>query len=101
MRQIGVSEDTAVVVEWLVEAGEEVRRGTEIAVVETSKATVELEADGDGFLYPAVPQGTEVPVQAPVALILDDRDDREAERLIAELGAPAEPREGASPVGRQ
>ncbi|WP_214322211.1 2-oxo acid dehydrogenase subunit E2 [Nonomuraea sediminis] len=45
-------------VEWLVADGKPVRAGEPVAVVESSKAASELEADSDGHLAHAVPAGT-------------------------------------------
>jgi len=93
MPQLGVNDDTALVVQWLVGRGDEIQPGIEIAVIETSKASVGLEAEGTGFLYPVVEAGTEVAVQHPIALLLDRPDEAEANRLAAEL------REQPGPAG--
>jgi len=94
MPQLGVNDDTALVAQWLVGRGDEIHPGMEIAVIETSKASVGLEAEGAGFLYPIVEAGTEVAVQHPIALLLDRPDEAEANRLAAEL------RERAGPARR-
>lgn len=85
MPQIGVNEDVATVTEWLVKPGEEVRAGQEIALVETTKASVSLEAHAQGYVYPLVDSGSEVSVRQVVALLLDRPDPEKARRLAAEI----------------
>jgi UDP-perosamine 4-acetyltransferase len=91
MPQLGANDYTGIVEEWLVDPGTEVHIGMPIAVVETSKATVDLEAEAEGFLYPIVETGTEVALQEPIALLLDNPDQAEAARLIEELRRDAAP----------
>jgi UDP-perosamine 4-acetyltransferase len=100
MPQLGANEFSAVVIEWLVEGGAEVHAGMQIAVVETAKTTVELEAEAAGFIYPLVAAGEEVAVQRPVALLLDTPDAAEAARLtkaIAREEPPAVAKSGEAP----
>src|SRR3954451_19766863 len=81
------SMEEATVVEWLVGVGDEVNVGDEIAMIETDKATVPLEADGSGTL-------TEIVVAAGEAAALG--------AVLARLGgAPAPARAKASPVARR
>ena len=99
MPQLGANDYTGIVEEWLVEPGAEVHIGLPIAVVETSKATIDLEAEAEGFLYPIVDTGTEVALQEPIALLLDRPDEAEAARLIEELKSEAAPvAEAAAPA---
>ena len=85
MPQLGVNDDVAVIAEWLVAAGDPVSPGARIAVVETTKASVDLEAPSEGFLFPLVEAGIEVPVQTVIALVLEQPDREEFTRLAAEL----------------
>ncbi len=81
------SMEEATVVEWLVGVGDEVSVGDEIAMIETDKATVPLEADGSGTL-------TEIVVAAGEAAAMG--------AVLARLGgAPSAARAKASPVARR
>ena len=51
MPQLNVNDETAVLLEWLVEHGSEVSPGQAICEVETSKSTAELEAEHEGVLF--------------------------------------------------
>ena len=63
MPQVGNGVDTATVAEWLIEVGEAVERGEPVVVMETDKATAELEAPTSGTLVAVHAQdGTEVEV---------------------------------------
>jgi sugar O-acyltransferase (sialic acid O-acetyltransferase NeuD family) len=105
MPQLGANEFTAIVTEWLVEAGAEVQVGTQVAVVETAKTTVELEAEAAGFIYPIVDAGEEVAIQAPLALLLEQPDAEEAKRLgdelTSEMPTTAAPSDGQPQLTRK
>ncbi|GII33224.1 2-oxo acid dehydrogenase subunit E2 [Planotetraspora mira] len=48
------NDSTYVLVEWLVDDGQQVKAGDPIVVLETSKATEELESEQDGFVWRVV-----------------------------------------------
>src|SRR5256714_867293 len=62
---------------WLKKEGEPVKPGDVIAEIETDKATMEVEAIDEGTLGKIlVPEGTnDVPVNTPIALILNDGEN--------------------------
>jgi pyruvate/2-oxoglutarate dehydrogenase complex dihydrolipoamide acyltransferase (E2) component len=63
MPAVGNGIETAIVAEWLIEIGEEVERGEPVVVMETDKASSELEAPASGTLVAVHAQdGTEVEV---------------------------------------
>ena len=76
--QIGVNDTTVRIVAWLVEPGQAVSAGDVIATLETSKATLDLEAESAGYVYPVAEAGQDVPVQQAIGVILPERDDRRA-----------------------
>ena len=72
---------------WLKKEGEAVKSGEAIAEIETDKATMEMEAADDGVLGRIlVPAGTAgVKVNAPIALLLEEGEDKSA---LAKVSAP-------------
>lgn len=68
MPQVGQDIPTARIVEWTKREGDPVRKGEVMAVVESDKATFEVEAPQDGILVKiAVPAGEEGKVFEPIA----------------------------------
>jgi pyruvate dehydrogenase E2 component (dihydrolipoamide acetyltransferase) len=68
---LGMAQDTGKIVQWLKAEGELVAKGEPLAVIETDKATVEIEAPAEGLLARIVyAAGTEVPVGQAIATIL-------------------------------
>ena len=67
-----VNDDSATVVEWHVEDRSEVRAGTALVDVETSKSAFEIAAPADGVVMQLVPVGGEVSVGEPVAHVFED-----------------------------
>jgi pyruvate dehydrogenase E2 component (dihydrolipoamide acetyltransferase) len=84
-------------VEWLVQPGDKVRRGDVVAVVETQKGAIEIEIFEEGVVRSLEAKlGEELPVGAPLAVILGDAEaEAEAEPLDVEP-AP-EPEEPPAP----
>jgi UDP-perosamine 4-acetyltransferase len=64
-----VSDDSVLLVQWLVADRAAVSRGATIAVIETSKATLEVSAPADGFLGHLAAAGQRVAVGANLAVI--------------------------------
>jgi pyruvate dehydrogenase E2 component (dihydrolipoamide acetyltransferase) len=63
------------VVEWLLKEGEKVDKGALLVVVESDKATHELEAPEAGVLDKIlVPEGSEVDVDTTLAVIVNDKE---------------------------
>jgi sugar O-acyltransferase (sialic acid O-acetyltransferase NeuD family) len=89
MRMPGVNanEDSAVLVRWMVDEGAQVKKGQFICEIETTKSTVEVEAEADGFIVPIAPPGASQQVGAPIAVIKADlAADHSA--LLAADGSP-------------
>ena len=72
MPSLGADMEAGTLVEWLKKPGERVQRGDIVAVVETQKGAIEIEVFQEGVLdrY-LVEVGVEVPVGAPLAIILE------------------------------
>lgn len=67
---LGMAQDTGKILEWLKAEGEQVSEGEPIVVIETDKASVELEAPASGVLARTTAAGSEVPVAEVIAVIL-------------------------------
>jgi pyruvate dehydrogenase E2 component (dihydrolipoamide acetyltransferase) len=88
MPSLGADMDVGTIIEWFIEPGDAVKRGQIVAVVDTAKAAIEIEAFEDGVLQEIlVGPGVQVPVGTPLAMI--GRTGVRAEAAPAEA-APAE-----------
>jgi pyruvate dehydrogenase E2 component (dihydrolipoamide acetyltransferase) len=86
MPKAGQSMEEGTIVKWNVQPGARIKKGEIIFIVETDKATVDVEAVDEGRLARiVVPQGETVPVQAPVAYLAEN--DADADAVIAQGGA--------------
>lgn len=72
--------ESATLLEWLADDGAEVRRGETICAVETTKATVEIEAPAAGWLLRLWDEGDEVELGRELALIAESAGELEALR---------------------
>ena len=99
MPQLGMNQDSALIVAWLKAAGDKVSAGEPIFEVETDKATMEVEAAADGFLAGIrVKEGAEVPVGDVIALIVETEgevsqhsDATQSAAPETEVSAPPDP----------
>ncbi|HOZ49808.1 MAG TPA: NeuD/PglB/VioB family sugar acetyltransferase [Candidatus Hydrogenedentes bacterium] len=89
MPQLGVNDTRVTVVRWLVDAGRHVARGAVLAEVETSKATLELESEYEGYFYPLVDAGAEVAIREVVGLLCPAADPGVLQRYRVSAAAPA------------
>jgi acetyltransferase-like isoleucine patch superfamily enzyme len=80
----------ALLSEWLVADQAEVTSGQPVCVVETTKATVEVEAPGAGTLVQLYDEGVEVELGRTVALIAERADEMEDALARREPKAPAQ-----------
>jgi acetyltransferase-like isoleucine patch superfamily enzyme len=68
----------ALLSEWLVEDQSRVEQGQPVCAVETTKATVEIEAPGPGTLVQLYDDGLEVELGKTIALVAESADEVEA-----------------------
>jgi pyruvate dehydrogenase E2 component (dihydrolipoamide acetyltransferase) len=91
--EVAAGATEVVIAEWLVQPGGAYAAGDAIAVIETEKAVVEMEADKDGtLLKPLVDPGTTIEVGLPMALVGSAADvGTDLDQALAALGfdAPA------------
>lgn len=95
--------DTLVLVEWLKRAGEPVSKGEPLFLVESDKATLEVEAPASGVLAAVlVEPGVEVRVKSPIATITLEGEivGGPARRVFAPLPPARLQRIAASPRAR-
>jgi acetyltransferase-like isoleucine patch superfamily enzyme len=84
----------ALLAEWLVEDRQDVTAGQPVCVVETTKATVEIEAPGDGTLVQLYEDGIEVELGKTIALVAERADELDAALARREPKATPETKPG-------
>jgi pyruvate dehydrogenase E2 component (dihydrolipoamide acetyltransferase) len=103
LRMPGVAANAteAVLQEWTAEEGAHVSAQEPIATVETEKAVVDIEAEGEGVvLKRLVPAGSQVEVGAPIAVIGEPGEQvDDVDALLAELGVGVETAPPDDPEG--
>jgi pyruvate dehydrogenase E2 component (dihydrolipoamide acetyltransferase) len=89
--EVAAGATEAVLSEWLVPERTMFRKGEPVALIETEKATVEIEAEADEMILRAlVPNGSQICVGDPIALLgAESERDSDADALLAELGVRA------------
>lgn len=76
MPQLGMTQDSGIIMSWLKSAGEAVAVGDALFEVETDKATMEIEAPAEGYLAGIRRgEGDDVPVGDVIALIVETEAD--------------------------
>jgi len=70
---LGVNESTGTFSEWLIDKGQKVSQGDLIAVIETTKVAIEVEAPQDGFLVTLCKADQEVSAGQTIGLIVKDQ----------------------------
>lgn len=100
--EVAAGASEVLLAEWSVGTGAEVSRGDVIAVAETDKAVVEVEAEFDGVVVGLLATvGETVDVGAPLMLVGTGADlDRELAVLLAEVGVTA-PEPPAAPAAAE
>ena len=97
MPSLGADMEAGTLVEWVKQPGDAVARGDIIAVVETQKGAIEVEAFETGtFARALVDVGTTVPVGTPLAVI-DTGTDEAA--VLTETASAPEPAAAPSRAG--
>jgi len=98
MPQLGMAQDTGLLVSWNKAPGDAVAASDVLFEVETDKSTMEVEAGRDGFLAATLAEaGEEVPVGHPMAVISDSAPANPVARSVA-TGTPAAPAPAPEPV---
>jgi pyruvate/2-oxoglutarate dehydrogenase complex dihydrolipoamide acyltransferase (E2) component len=69
--KLGLTMETGLIEEWLVEPGTAVKPGDPLLRLATDKVNVEVEAEGAGLFHPAVEPGAELPPGALIGWLLE------------------------------
>ena len=94
MPSLGADMEVGTVLQWLVKPGDAVKRGDIVAVVDTEKATIEVEIFQSGVIQRiVVPEGEKVPVGTLLAVIVTN-----GEGVVAAPEAKPKPAERAPVV---
>lgn len=104
MPQLGMAQDTGVLVSWQKSPGDAVAADDVLFEVETDKSTMEVPAGMDGYLAATlVKAGDEVPVGASVAIISAGKPDSTVSRGLAQKAPPvaAPSAKAGAPAQRQ
>src|SRR5918997_6822932 len=72
MPRLSDSMEEGTIIKWLVSEGDEVKKGQEIAEIETDKATMTYEADEEGVFHPVAGEGDTLPIGEVIATIGED-----------------------------
>mgnify|MGYP000477650338 CR=1 FL=1 len=84
MPKLAMAMNEGTINEWLIESGEKVTEGQEIASAETEKVVYDLRAPQDGYLHITLPVGETVPVETQIGIFADT-----AEELATLTGKPS------------
>jgi UDP-perosamine 4-acetyltransferase len=89
MPRLNANDDNGVIVRWFKTPGQRTARGDQIAQIETTKATVDIEADAEGYFFPLADAGARPAIGAPIAWITSTYDHdalvRERDAAKAEI----------------
>jgi pyruvate dehydrogenase E2 component (dihydrolipoamide acetyltransferase) len=87
---LGADMDEGKLLEWKIRPGDTVRRGDIVAVVDTSKAAVDIECWDEGIVHELIVQPDQtIPVGTVLAVLLAPGEAPPAERPAAAMPAPA------------
>jgi pyruvate dehydrogenase E2 component (dihydrolipoamide acetyltransferase) len=93
MPSLGADMEAGKLVEWMVKPGDTVKRGDIVAVVETQKGAIEIEIFEEGEVSELTAElGTDLPVGAPLAVILKPGEAPPAPKAAPAPVATAEPK---------
>jgi len=95
--QLGQTMEEGTIVNCLIKAGDEVKKGDVIFEIETDKATLEMESPADGFVKHILVEVDQTLAVGESLLVLGGKDEEVPQSFIDSLkdGAPAIPSEAA------
>lgn len=87
MPKLGFDMAEGTLVRWIKAEGDSVDKGDVIAEIETDKATVEVESSHQGVMFRHLAEeGTVLPVNTPIAVVVDKGEEPSDDELDALLG---------------
>jgi pyruvate dehydrogenase E2 component (dihydrolipoamide acetyltransferase) len=96
---IGADVDEGKLLAWQIKPGDQVKRGHVVAVVDTSKAAVDVESWQEGTVFELLVQpGETVPVGTVLATFLEEGESPETAPHVQRTAKAAQPSEGPMPV---
>ena len=99
MPQLGMAQDSGLLVNWTKGLGDKVAADDILFEVETDKSTMEVPAGVDGYLAATLADaGDDVPVGATLAIISTDKPDAPTARRVKAAPAKAAPAEAKAPA---
>ncbi len=95
--QLGQTMEEGTIVNCLIKAGDEVKKGNVIFEIETDKATLEMESPADGFVKHILVEVDQTLAVGEPLLVLGEKDEEVPQSFVDSLkgGAPAAPPEAA------
>jgi len=95
--QLGQTMEEGTIVNCLIKAGDEVKKGDVIFEIETDKATLEMESPADGFVKHILVEIDRTLAVGEPLLVLGDKDEEVPQSFVDSLtgGAPAAPSDSA------
>ena len=73
--QLGVNDESAILVEWFVKNDEKVFKGDKICLLESTKANFEVTSEENGFLLKTVKEGERIKVNQPIGVIIFEKQN--------------------------
>lgn len=99
---LGADMDEGTLLEWKVKAGDAVKKGQVIAVVDTTKAAVDVECWQDGMVHELVAQpGDKMPVGTLMAVLLEPGEAAPAKGSRGQTPSGPPPRRMVTPAARK
>ncbi len=95
MPRLSDSMEEGTILKWLAAEGAQIKRGDELAEIETDKASMVYEADQEGALHILAGEGDTLPVGAPIAQLLAE-GEQPSQAGSADTGTAAPAAEQAS-----
>ncbi|NQY43382.1 MAG: NeuD/PglB/VioB family sugar acetyltransferase [Legionellales bacterium] len=77
--QLGVNDEYAKIVKWLVKDGDKVSVNQEICLIETMKTAISVESPYDGYIQILAKTEEELPFHSTIAVIFDSQDEKYVE----------------------
>ncbi|MEU4658115.1 2-oxo acid dehydrogenase subunit E2 [Streptomyces sp. NPDC023723] len=94
---LNTNDSSYTLVEWLVPDGSNIKGEQPLAVVETSKASEEIESTGPGILHVLVDSGQDCTPGQVIAYLFESAEERDSYRAASAAQAAQPPSAGAEP----